>query len=652
MSENKMTFEEFQILQQQILYNDFLKQNHQKKSEKSELIDNDVCDFIDDDVVPPVKKNKTKKPINNNSIVQSQVFGSTRKAFSLSKLRQLMELDASNDNHNFSNTKKYFLTYFAKSLDSIFYKYEPQENEEDGLIVNMETLKGIWDQIEDTISYKHNGASQIFNLKSWFMKSHHETFKINSDPRMKRFYQSKDTEQQYINLSKGFLHKNVKPYSSYSDKIKSNVEIILNHIKVIWNSKNEINANFCLDFLAHSLTGHKMNVALFLKSGEGTGKSVIVEFLINHVIGDALGLSTSRINQLMKFNSQLMGKLLVCLEELPTSSKSEWFSVSDYLKDLITGSKIDIEKKFADCVQTVNMMSLIIITNNENTIKFGKDARRYMMCDISHDMVGNTAYFNNLVNACNRETGEAFFMYLLERYESNKDFNPSQVPLTEAKKEMKSRNLTPILEYVKNVFISTEIGLLNPNIKHEMIKLNDLKDSINSKFNLKMSTSAFNIALKSDIPETEVVIYGASKALYIKPLNFEKLLKFYIKKGFWDSTNDRFEREIQLEKDEDESESNSDDRMTIVSFKLLYEKQIQVTSTLQNEIAQLKEQLAKLTEVKIVEIVNTQPTKSDYESDSDSEESDDDETIKRVQALRQGKTIDKPTVTKSNKNKK
>ena len=648
MSENLMTFEEFQILQKQIQYNEFMKQNHQKKSTKPANIDNDVCDFIDDDVVP-AKNNKTKIINKNNSIKQSQVFGNTKKAFSLSKLRQLMETDALNNNHDFNETKKYFLTYFAKSLDSIFYKYEPQENEEDGLIVNMESLKGIWDQIEETITYKHNGASQVFNLKSWFMKSHHETFKINSDPRMTRFYQSKDTEQQYINLSKGFLHKTIKSYNSYSDEIKSNVEIILNHIKNIWNSKNEINSNFCLDFLAHSLTGHKMNVALFLKSGEGTGKSVIVEFLINHVIGDALGLSTSRINQLMKFNSQLMGKLLVCLEELPTSSKSEWFSVSDYLKDLITGSKIDIEKKFADCIQTVNMMSLIIITNNENTIKFGKDARRYMMCDISHDMVGNTSYFNNLVKSCTRETGEAFFMYLLERYEANKDFNPSQVPLTEAKKDMKSRNLTPILEYVKNIYVASETGLRNPNIKHEMIKLNDLKDSINSKFNLKMSTSAFNIALKCDIPETEVIIYGASKASFVKPLSHDKLLKFYIKKGFWDTTYDRFEREIQLEKDEDESESNSDDKNTVVTFKQLYEKQIKTTTILQNEIAQLKEQLAKLSEVKPIEVVEV---KSDYESDSDSEESDDEDTIKRVRALREGKPIDKPTVKKTNKNKK
>jgi hypothetical protein len=126
-------------------------------------------------------------------------------------------------------------------------------------------------------------------------------------------------------------------------------------------------------------------------------------------------------------------------------------------------------------------------------------------------------------------------------------------------------------------------------------------------------------------------------------------LKFYIKKGFWDSVNDRFEREIQLEKDEDESESNSDSQHTVVTFKQLYEKQIKTTTILQNEIAQLKEQLAKLSEVKPIEVVEV---KGDYESDSDSEESDDEDTIKRVRALREGKPIDKPTVKKTNKNKK
>ena len=40
------------------------------------------------------------------------------------------------------------------------------------------------------------------------------TFKMTSDPMKSMFYEESETGQCYINLSKGFLHKNIKPYSS------------------------------------------------------------------------------------------------------------------------------------------------------------------------------------------------------------------------------------------------------------------------------------------------------------------------------------------------------------------------------------------------------------------------------------------------------
>ena len=78
-----------------------------------------------------------------------------------------------------------------------------------------------------------------------------------------------------------------------------------------------------------------------------------------------------------------------------------------------------------------------------------------------------------------------------------------------------------------------------------MIKLNDLKDEINFKFHLNMSTTAFQIKLKCDIPLIETVIYGASKHIYIKPISEKTLLDFYIKKGFWCNVNDVFESNLE-----------------------------------------------------------------------------------------------------------
>ena len=474
-------------------------------------------------------------------INQNELFGQTQKAFNLATLKGLSDQDAHNDT-TFTSTKKYFLQYFAKSLSDVFYEYQPQEDEE-GHILNREHLNGVWCSINKYYEFIDplTGKSDKFSLKNWFMVEHFQTYRINSDPRCARFYTNPKTEQCFINLSKGFLHKNIKSFESYSPHIKSQVQTIINHILNVWNSGDEEAGEFCLNFLAHALTGHKMNVALFLKSGEGTGKSIILDFIIRYVIGEDLGLSTARAQQLMKFNSQLMGKILVCLEELPTASKSEWHSVSDYLKDLITGSKMDIEKKFADCVQTVNLISLIILTNNENTIKFGKDARRYFMCDVSHDKVGNTSYFMNLVNACNnKEVGEAFFMFLLERYEATKDFNPSECPMTNAKLEMKQHNISPVLEYIKKEYVAKRQGLMDSSIKHGMIKYNDLKDKINQTYQLNMNTYNFTIALNKDIPIVKIVKYGAANVKHIAQIKEKDLMAFYKKKGFWSDDNDEF----------------------------------------------------------------------------------------------------------------
>ena len=98
----------------------------------------------------------------------------------------------------------------------------------------------------------------------------------------------------------------------------------------------------------------------------------------------------------MKFNYHLVNEIFLVLEELPSGGKNQWHSVSDYLKDIITGGTVGIEKKYEDVIQVENMISLLILTNNENCIRFVKDERRYHMCDISHDMVGNTKYFNDL----------------------------------------------------------------------------------------------------------------------------------------------------------------------------------------------------------------------------------------------------------------
>ena len=126
------------------------------------------------------------------------------------------------------------------------------------------------------------------------------------------------------------------------------------------------------------------------------------------------------------------------------------------------------------------------------------------MCDISHDFVGNSKYFKELGNCLTKDVGEAFYYMLSERYETIKHtFNPNMMPLTDAKLDIKEKNSTHILNYIKNHHVTYGIGIDAPvttRNKKGMMKLADLKDRINQTYSLSMSTQSFRNSLQCDIP--------------------------------------------------------------------------------------------------------------------------------------------------------
>ena len=98
------------------------------------------------------------------TIDQSKYFGSSEKVFSTAKLRRHMELDSIMENPNFYNTKTYFLTYYAKSLDNVYYTYNPVEDFDDGLIATVTScqMDEKWKNIDSVVTYKYNGSIEDF----------------------------------------------------------------------------------------------------------------------------------------------------------------------------------------------------------------------------------------------------------------------------------------------------------------------------------------------------------------------------------------------------------------------------------------------------------------------------------------------------------
>lgn len=479
-------------------------------------------------------------------------FGNTKKAFSKDRLFDMITVEkrtASTEKDSFPIAKQYLMTHFVKSSLSIDTVYFYEVVSADNVNITNTGLDILKTVNKDTPYYVQNPEDpedtkmKSFNPYKWFMNCAQGSFRMTSDPMKPLFYEDGDTGQCFINLSKGFMHKVIVPYSSFSTHTKQKVQRVLDHLRKVWCSNDAKQYEYLLNWLSCAVTGHKRHTALFLKSGEGTGKSIIVEFINKYVIGEALGLITSRAQQLLGFNSMLLEKILVCLEELPSSGRSDWHNLSDILKDIITGGKISVEKKYEDMIQIVNYISLIIITNNDNTIKFGKDIRRYFMADISHDFIGNTAYFNLLMEACSCvETGKAMFMFMREHYEKIKDtFQETVIPETLAKQEMKERNSSYILNFIKKYYIKRNRSISDPDHKTGKLLMNDMRKLYNEQAPTQLTAKAFMIAVRQDLPILKTTTYGKNKDLYFEVLSVPELKAYFEQKGHWNDLYDKIE---------------------------------------------------------------------------------------------------------------
>jgi hypothetical protein len=117
------------------------------------------------------------------------------------------------------------------------------------------------------------------------------------------------------------------------------------------------------------------------------------------------------------------------------------------------------------------------------------------------------------------------------------------------------------------------------------MKLNTIKNEINIEHSQHMTTQAFHLALKTDMPIVRIVTYGKNKELFIEPISFNALLAWFIKKGFWNETFDEFSNTKVYENEENEEKSRTNiDEIVEDDEVVIKDKQIE----------ELKAQLKKL----------------------------------------------------------
>ncbi|GBC09037.1 hypothetical protein RclHR1_08570004 [Rhizophagus clarus] len=325
--------------------------------------------------------------------------------------------------------KKYLISYFARSDVGVYkwfpkkqiFKHYPQQKAEDSFIQ------------KDVVQFKNNEGKVVgsFDIQAWFFRDT-PFFIPEVNPYQPKIFHDTDGGY-YINEFAGFLHPNPPLFHEFSQEIRDQVMLIINHMEEVLCSSDKRQAYYMKNLVMRIAIGQKMQKTIFLYSGPGTGKTMLTWFLREKVLGPKITMKTTNEKIITgQFNKELEGKCLLVLEEMSNSKSTDWITFANRLKDFIDSDTLMIEEKHRTPYPVTNITNLIINSNNSKTIRLDRNDRRYFIPDVSEKYVNNGTgmdhYYAPLDSAIkDPEVGKAFYSYALEYVKLNPDFNEHAV---------------------------------------------------------------------------------------------------------------------------------------------------------------------------------------------------------------------------------
>lgn len=225
-----------------------------------------------------------------------------------------------------------------------------------------------------------------------------------------------------------------------------------------YNCSREENAAevmaWLLKWVAYPLQhpGAKMQSAIIMHGPQGTGKSMFWK-AVAKIYGDgnpernySVILDQSALES--NYNSEWDSKLFVLAEEVVNSS-DKW-QLKNELKELVTGGRIRIERKFVDAYFQTNRCNMSFLSNENQPLPIENDDRRHCVVMTPHPL---SEEFYAEVKAEMREGGiEALYHHLLNLDLTG--FHPwTKPPMTQAK-----RNLIELSLSSEDAFLNEWIG--------------------------------------------------------------------------------------------------------------------------------------------------------------------------------------------------
>lgn len=226
--------------------------------------------------------------------------------------------------------------------------------------------------------------------------------------------------------------------------------LFLSHIKNIIANDNEVLYKYILSWIAFIVQnpGKKTNTCLIILGEEGTGKTMFTTVICKLFGNYALSNIASIDDVVGQFNSVTENKMIVVLNEVNAAENTaNKKAIHNKLKTLITEDINIINRKGIDQYEAENVSNYIICSNEFNPILISENDRRYVVTEVSNGVKKNTIYFRNLFNSFDGEFYINLYNYF--RLYDIRNFDLTQIPMTEKRQSMMNMGLDSLVFYIK-----------------------------------------------------------------------------------------------------------------------------------------------------------------------------------------------------------
>ncbi len=187
------------------------------------------------------------------------------------------------------------------------------------------------------------------------------------------------------NGRKVLLNRYKQPSSSTAEPTESELKLWLDY----WESfiPDEKEKARLIQWTAHLTFKPEVKtgiVVLVHGTTQGTGKSTLGE-IVSELVGIENSTKPANAKETLtgRFNSELEGKVLFCIDELYAN---ENFAVSNAIKNKVTEPRLSIERKGIDSYSIDNFCNFYANSNHLTPVGLEKDDRRWEVYSVEHSV--------------------------------------------------------------------------------------------------------------------------------------------------------------------------------------------------------------------------------------------------------------------------